>query len=76
MCAYVFSLYPRTIRWALWLLSVSLHSWSSNAALISFSTSSCERLLDLKCELQASQMPMAGSGGFTMRSLRVCMTGV
>jgi hypothetical protein len=33
-------------------------------------------LLDVKCELQASQMPIAGSGGFTMRSLRVSMIEV
>ena len=46
---------------------------SLNAALISFSASDCETLLDLNWELQRSQIPIAGSGGFTIRSLRFCM---
>jgi hypothetical protein len=31
-------------------------------------------LLDRNCELQRSQMPIGGSGGFTILSLRGCMS--
>jgi hypothetical protein len=58
---------------ALSLLSIGLHLWPSNAASIPFSASSCKTLLDLNWEFQRSQMPIAGSGGYTIRSLRFCM---
>ena len=55
------------------MLSIGVHLWVSNDALISFSASDCETLLDLNWELQRSHMPIAGSGGFTIRSLRSCI---
>lgn len=61
------------MRRTLSLLSMGLQMWASNAAFISASASSCEILLDLNLELQPSQIPMGGRGGFTILSLRFCI---